>query len=401
MLIRTCKLFDKVLNRNFSETLFYDLVKVKRCLKNKLPISDFCLKIVLLTCLMLFSLRFSIQAEDKKECENINMKIQDLEHRLDQIEKGIDDILWYNKVGDIAYIDKVIFTGPPAAKVDNPNKMGSKNPVKFWSYIFIPKNISGNKKYPLLVFPHGGIHANFTTYYTHIVRELIYQRYIIIAPEYRGSTGYGKEFYEKIDYGGLEIEDVHQSRIYMIENYNFVDASRVGIIGWSHGGLIALMNIFKYPDDYQVAFAGVPVSDLITRLGYHDDSYREEFSANFHIGKEVKEDVNEYQNRSPVYHVAKLKTPLLIHTNTNDDDVYYLEVEHLINALKAAGKKFDYEVFKDAPGGHSFDRIDTKLAKEIRIKIYKFIGQYLNPPELITTIDDINKASYRFKSESK
>jgi hypothetical protein len=84
--------------------------------------------------------------------------------------------------------------------------------------------------------------------------------------------------------------------------------------------------------------------------------------------------------RSPVTDVEKLLTPLLIRTNTNDDDVSVLEVEHLIQALKAAGKKFEYEIFKDAPGGHGFDRIDTKLAKETRLKIYKFLAGYLKPP---------------------
>lgn len=341
-----------------------------------------------------------VNAEDKG-WENMQNKLQALEHRLDQLEKKIEDIMWYEKVGHIAFIDKVINVGPPAAKIKNPNEMGAKNPVKFWSYIFIPKGIDEKKKYPLLVFPHGGVHANFNTYYSHIIHELIWQGYIIIAPEYRGSTGYGKEFYEKIDYGGLEIEDVHASRSYMIENYDFVDPSNVGIIGWSHGGLITLMNIFEYPNDYKVAFAGVPVSDLITRLGYQTDEYRGEYSAEFHIGQTVNENVFEYQRRSPVYHVSKLNTPLLIHTNTNDDDVYFIEVQHLINALKAAGKKFDYEIFQDAPGGHSFDRIDTKLAKEIRVKIYKFLAKYLNPPNPIDSLEKLHRASYSFRRSAK
>ena len=76
-----------------------------------------------------------------------------------------------------------------------------------------------------------------------------------------------RDMYEKIDYGGLEIEDVDASRAYMIENCSFVDKNRVGIIGWSHGGLISLFNIFDHPESYKVAYAGVPVSDLIARMG--------------------------------------------------------------------------------------------------------------------------------------
>lgn len=71
-----------------------------------------------------------------------------------------------------------------------------------------------------------------------------------------------------------------------------------------------------------------------------------------------------------------------------------LEVEHLIKSLKAEGKKFDYEIFKDVEGGHSFDRIDTRKAREIRLKIYRFLDQYLKPPMVLKTLDDINRAAY-------
>ncbi len=335
------------------------------------------------------------QEKEKSTNDVIEKKFEDLDHRLDQLAKAIDDIQWYNKVGDVANIEKVFIVGPPPAKIPNPTAMGANNPVKFWAYIFIPAKIDRSKKYPLIVLPHGGVHADFTTYYTHIIREMMAQGYIVVAPEYRGSSGYGKSFYEKIDYGGLEVEDNNAARAWMIENYDLVDKDRVGVVGWSHGGLIGLMDIFQHPNDYKVAFAGVPVSDLILRMGSHGEEYEKEFSAKYHIGKTVTQDVNEYRKRSPVFHVDKLKTPLLIHTNTNDDDVYVVEVEHLIAALKAAGKKFDYEIFKDAPGGHSFDRIDTKLAKEIRLKIYKFLGEYLNPPYPFKSLKELEKAGYK------
>jgi len=328
--------------------------------------------------------------------DEIQKYTESLEHRLDVLQKKIDDVIWFDRVGDLAFIDKIYITGPPSEKnFKNKTAMGVKNPIKFWNYVFIPKGIDLTKEYPLIVFPHGGILGDFTTYYTHIIKELMYQQYVVIAPEYRGSTGYGKTQYERIDYGGLEIEDVYSARNHMIENYDFVDPDRVGIIGWSHGGLISLMNIFDHPKDYQVAFAGVPVSDLISRMGYYDDEYRSLYSADYHIGKTAQEDVEEYRRRSPAWNTKKFQnTPLLIHTNTNDDDVNFLEVEHLIKSLKADGKKFEYEIFQDVPGGHSFDRIDTKIGKEIRLKIWQFLAKYLSPNNPINNTDQMFIAAY-------
>jgi len=333
---------------------------------------------------------------DADRLRRLEQALDMMEHRLDVLEKGIDDVLWYHKVGDIAYVDKVRHVGPPLAREPNPTGPGAGNPVKFYSYVFIPKGMDRTKPAPLLVFPHGGVHSNFSTYYTHIIRELMAQGYVVIAPEYRGSTGYGASMYRKIDYGGLEVEDVYAARNYMLKNYAFVDPKRVGILGWSHGGLITLMNIFDHPNDYQAAFAGVPVSDLIARMGYMTDSYRALYSAPYHIGKTAHEDVQEYRRRSPAWNAHKLKdTPLLIHTNTNDEDVNVLEVEHLIQALKGEGKTFEYKIFQDAPGGHSFDRLDTWMAKEIRFKIYGFLARYLKPPKPFKDVRELMAAGYR------
>ena len=143
--------------------------------------------------------------------------------------------------------------------------------------------------------------------------------------------------------------------------------------------MISLLSIFQQPKAYAVAYAGVPVSDLVARMGYKSESYRQIFSARGHFGKSAADDVEEYLRRSPVTYAAQLATPLLIHTNTNDEDVNVLEVKHLIAALKAEGKKFEYKIYDDAPGGHAFNRLDTKIAKESRAEVWKFLGQYLRP----------------------
>jgi dipeptidyl aminopeptidase/acylaminoacyl peptidase len=301
------------------------------------------------------------------------------DHRFEQLMKSIDDLMWHTKLGDIAEVDKVSYTSLPPARATNPTAPGAANPLIIRACTFIPKRLDRSKKQPLIVMPHGGVHSNFSTGDAHIVRELVEQGYSVMAPDYRGSTGYGSGLYQQIDYGGRENDDVFAGRAWMLENYDFLDPRRVGIIGWSHGGMITLMNIFEHPEAYAVAYAGVPVSDLVARLGYATDGYRALFSAPYHIGKSVRENIQEYRKRSPISHVSMLSTPLLIHTNTNDEDVNVLEVERLITALKAEGKKFEYKIYQNAPGGHSFNRLDTKAAKESRREIYRFLEPYLKP----------------------
>ena len=116
------------------------------------------------------------------------------------------------------------------------------------------------------------------------------------------------------------------------------------------------------------------------RLGYHDKDYEDLFAADYHVGKTVRQDIAEYKRRSPVWNVEKLAVPLLVHTTTNDEDVNVIEVEHLVQALKAADKKFEYKIFPDAPGGHSFDRLDTPFARSVRAEIWRFLAKHLKPP---------------------
>ena len=296
-----------------------------------------------------------------------------MDRSFEDVERHIDDALWYFKLGDVANIQMYRIASSKPRREANPTGANAGNVLVLPVYVFSPKNVRG--KAPTLVFAHGGVHGRLTSTYTHIFREAIERGYVIVSPEYRGSIGHGSDLYNQIDYGGTEVDDVHDARNWAVENLPFVDGSRVGIFGWSHGGFQTLMNIFNWPNDYKVAYAGVPVSDLVQRMGYSSEGYRQLFRD--FIGKTAQENLDEYRRRSPVFHAHKLETPLLIHTTTNDEDVRVIEVQHLINALKAAGKKFEYKVYENAPGAHVFNRIDTKLARESRREMWDFIGRYL------------------------
>jgi dienelactone hydrolase len=293
----------------------------------------------------------------------VQQRLKSLEQSLNFVKhdlaKAIGDNLWFQRMSDIALVDKVRFPGPPA-RTNNATAQDAGLELIISAYTFIPTRRglgAPTEKLPLLVFVHGGVHGDLNP----------------------AEDRYGGEFWKQIDYGGLEIEDVFAARKTMLENHANIDPERVGILGWSHGGLITLMNLFEHPQDFRAGYAGVPVSDLVARMGYKGQGYRDEFSAATHIGKTAEENVREYRRRSPVAHAGQLAAPLLIHTTTNDEDVNVLEVEGLINALKAAGKDFEHRIYTNAPGGHQFNRLDTKFARESREEVWKFLARHLKP----------------------
>ena len=148
-------------------------------------------------------------------------RLKNLEESLEFVEqnqtKNLSDQMWFQRLADIALVDKIRYNGPPSRLTNNPTAQGAGNDIIVSAYTFLPKKSSG--KIPLLVFVHGGVHGDSNPAEdAHIVRELVGQGYAVIAPDYRGSTGYGRDFWKLIDYGGLENEDVLAGRNWMIEN---------------------------------------------------------------------------------------------------------------------------------------------------------------------------------------
>ena len=134
-----------------------------------------------------------------------------------------------------------------------------------------------------------------------------------------------------------------------------------------------LYKLMAYKDEYEVA-------RLLTKPAFEQKTKDmwaapESISYNLHPPMLRAFGLNKKMKFGPWF-----RTPLLIHSSTNDEDVNVLEVEHLVAALKAAGKTFEHKIYKDAPGGHEFNRLDTKLAKESRAEVYRFLAKYLTPP---------------------
>jgi dipeptidyl aminopeptidase/acylaminoacyl peptidase len=239
------------------------------------------------------------------------------------------------------------------------------------AYLFQPINKRGPKGHAAMVWVHGGVHGNWGTNMFPFVKEAVARGYVIIAPDYRGSTGYGEAYHQLIDYGGKEVDDTISAVDYL-ETLPYVDPARIGIMGWSHGGYITLMSVFREKHPFAAGAAIVPVTNLVFRLSFKGPGYQWDFSTQKGIQGLPFEKPEIYIERSPLYHVDNLKVPLLVHVATNDLDVNYVEDQQIVDALRS--RKPDLAETKTyvnpprwgASGGHAFSRrVDPKTLERV------------------------------------
>jgi dipeptidyl aminopeptidase/acylaminoacyl peptidase len=226
------------------------------------------------------------------------------------------------------------------------------------AFVFQPLRTRGPRAHAAIVWVHENIRGHFYEHYIPYIREATARGFVVIAPEYRGSVGYGRRFYDAIDYGGAEVTDVVTAARVLASRYPIVEPSRIGVIGWSHGGLITLLSVFRNPSTFRAAAAIVPVTNLFHRLARKGvERQRRAIDPQNRFGGTPWERPDAYRERSPLFHVDRLQIPLLVHVAENDEDVTIDEAMQLVDALRARKPTFaEIHVYRNPPGGHTFDR---------------------------------------------
>jgi dipeptidyl aminopeptidase/acylaminoacyl peptidase len=263
------------------------------------------------------------------------------------------------------------------------------------AYLFAPMQKRGTKGHAAMIWVHGGVHGNWDQSMLPFVKEAVERGYVIITPDYRGSTGHGDAHHMAIDYGGKELDDVATAIDYL-KTLPYVDPDRLGIMGWSHGGFITAHLAMRKQTPFKAAAAIVPVTNLVFRLSYKGPGYQRDYAAESGIGGLPFEKPEEYIKRSPLYHVEDLSIPLLVHVATNDQDVNYVEDQQLVWKLRALKPELaETKVYVDpAPWGNSvghafsrrvdpvtLERVDSPAQIDSWNRTWVFLEWWLQPYE--------------------
>ncbi len=238
--------------------------------------------------------------------------------------------------------------------VHYPSRDG-KFTISAWAYI--PNNIVRDQKYPAIVYIHGGPASQSMDGFNRFIQYMSNQGYLVIAPNYRGGTGYGREFQEanRHDAGGEELNDVLGAADF-IQRTGFVDPAKLIVMGGSYGGYLTMMAVTRHPEMWAAGVPIVPFVNWFTEFE-NEDPQLQEFDRLF-MGDPVK-DKALWLDRSPINSIDRVKAPLLILAGGNDPRCPKSESEQVAAAIKKQGGTAILKIYENE--GHGFARVENQI----------------------------------------
>ncbi len=261
----------------------------------------------------------------------------------------------------------------PTSRIDYFARDGLEIPA----YLTVPKNVDA-KKMPLIVLPHGGPAARSGIDYDNIVQFLASRGYLVMQPNFRGSTGYSYE-YQSMGHGewGAAMQtDLEDAVDYLVDE-DLVDSDRVCIMGQGgYSSYAALLGVMKSPDRFKCAVAIAPITDLAKRIkDVRSNSGKN--AAKLISGNRKSKALNAV---SPIKLVKKLDRPLLMFHGAKDRHVPLKEFEKFEKALKKAGKSFETIKSEDDAHGLNTPKSRTKFLRKLEKFLIQHIGEGIVMP---------------------
>lgn len=225
------------------------------------------------------------------------------------------------------------------------------------AFLYVPYNMQRNGQNAAIVYVHGGPTAQTVNSFNRFIQYMTNQGYMVIAPNYRGSTGYGKEFQQAnlFDMGGGDLQDVLAAADW-IKQTGFLDPKKIALMGGSYGGYMTMMGVTKAPDVWAAGVPIVPFVNWFTEIANEDPVLQQSDLATM---GDLEQNKARYEDRSPINFIDHVKAPLLLLAGGHDPRCPKEETLQVVEAIKKRGGVVEYKVFENE--GHGFARVENQI----------------------------------------
>jgi dipeptidyl aminopeptidase/acylaminoacyl peptidase len=241
-----------------------------------------------------------------------------------------------------------------------------------------PLNASPTNKVPALVWVHGGPGGQSRMNFNPLIQYLTNNGYAILAVNNRGSSGYGKSFYKMDDknHGENDLKDCIWGKKWLQEQ-DYIDFDRIGIIGGSYGGYMTMAAMTFTPEEFKVGVNIFGVTNWIRTLKSIPSFWEANRKALYdELGDPYSADSIRLKKISPLFHAEKVKNPVMVLQGANDPRVLQIESDEIVAELKKNNTIVEYLIFDDE--GHGFRKKENQINGYRRIK--DFLDDYLKTP---------------------
>jgi dipeptidyl aminopeptidase/acylaminoacyl peptidase len=262
----------------------------------------------------------------------------------------------------------------------NPKDLVTAMVVRFKSFdgveipaiYYLPHQASEDNKVPAMVWVHGGPGGQTRQNFSSLIQYMVNQGYAVLAVNNRGSSGYGKTFYQMDDknHGEKDLQDCVEGKNWLATQAE-IDGDKIGIIGGSYGGYMTMAALTYTPEEFDVGVNLFGVTNWMRTLKSippYWESFREALYKE--LGDPFSADSVRLKRISPLFHTDKVTKPLIVLQGAQDPRVLQVESDEIVDGVRKNGVPVEYVLFEDE--GHGF------IKKENQIEAYSKIIEFLD-----------------------
>jgi dipeptidyl aminopeptidase/acylaminoacyl peptidase len=241
--------------------------------------------------------------------------------------------------------------------------------------LYVPRNMQRSGQNAAIVYIHGGPAAQSVNSFNRFIQHIVNQGYMVIAPNYRGSTGYGKEFQQAnlFDMGGGDLQDVLAAADFLMQT-GYPDKKKLIVMGGSYGGYLTMMAVTKAPELWAAGVPIVPFVNWFTEIQNEDPVLQQSDRATM---GDPEKNPDFFRERSPLFFVNHVKAPLLLLAGANDPRCPAEETKQVIEAVKKQGGVAEAKIYENE--GHGFSKIENQIDAYQRVT--NFLKAHVKPAD--------------------